>query len=152
MLEQKATLKVLVPVDGSGYSKRALEQALSIAKANTSTSVVLLSAIHVIAPMPTVYVRSQKVLEDAKAKLRAEATRLLDECRNVAKEQAGLDIETVIIESTNPAESIVDFGEKGNFNLIVIGAKGQSKLKGIVLGSTSEKVVRQAKCSVLVER
>lgn len=151
MLEQKAVLKILVPVDGSDYSKRALKQALSIAKGDASTSAVI-TAIHVIAPMPTVYVGSQKVLDDAKAKLRSEASKLLDECKAIAKEQAALDIETAIMEGSNPAESIVDFCEKGNFNLIAMGAKGHGKLKDIVLGSTSDQVVRHSKCSVLVVR
>ncbi|AIF85488.1 universal stress protein UspA-like protein [Candidatus Nitrososphaera evergladensis SR1] len=144
--------KILVPVDGSDYSKRALEQALSIAKGNASTGAVVVTAIHVIVPMPTVNVGSQKVLDDAKAKLRSEASKLLDECKATAKERAALDIETVILVGTSPGESIVGFCEKGNFNLIVMGAKGHSKLKDIVLGSTSDKVVHHAKCSVLVVR
>jgi nucleotide-binding universal stress UspA family protein len=92
------------------------------------------------------------VLDDANAKTKSKAMRLLDECRVVAKEQVGLDIETVIMEGSNLGESIIDFCERDNFDLIVMGANGHSKLKDIVLGGTPHKVVHRSKCSVLVVR
>ncbi|UVS69815.1 universal stress protein [Nitrososphaera viennensis] len=136
--------KILVPVDGSTYSKKALEQAVSIAK-GTGASV---TAFHVIEKPPTVYVESQKVLNDAMAKYRSESARMLDECKAIA-EGLGFKIGTAIMEG-DPAAGIVAFCEKGGFDLIAMGSRGHSKLKEMVLGSTSHKVLHRARCSVLI--
>lgn len=137
--------KILVPVDGSKYSKKALEQALSIAR-GTGASV---TAVNVIETLPTVYVESQKVLNDARAKYRSESARLLDEYKALA-ENLGFKIETAMMEGNDPAASIVAFSEKGGFDMIAMGSRGHGKLKEMVLGSTSHKVLHQAKCSVLI--
>lgn len=136
--------KILAPVDGSTYSAKAFEQAVLIAK-GTGASV---TAVQVIETPPTVYVGSQKVLNDAMAKYRSESAKVLDECRAVA-EKLGFAIETAILEG-EPAASIVAFSEKGGFDLIVMGSRGHSKLKEMVLGSTSNTVLHKAKCSVLI--
>ena len=141
--------KILVPVDGSDYSKRALEQALSIAKGTNGD----LTAIYVLEQVSTLFVRSQKVLSDANEKQKSDASRVLNESEVIAKEMGILKIDTFLVEgNTSPAEGIVEFGEKGNFNLIAMGSKGHGKLKQITIGSTSNKVLQQAKCSVLIAR
>jgi nucleotide-binding universal stress UspA family protein len=137
--------KILVPVDGSKYSKKALKQALSIAK-GTGASVTV---IHVIETPPTVYVESQKVLDSAMAKYKSESARMLDEYK-AAAEELGFRIDTAIVAEGDPAASIVAFCEKGGFDMIAMGSRGHGKLKEMVLGSTTSKVLRQAKCSVLI--
>jgi nucleotide-binding universal stress UspA family protein len=137
--------KILVPVDGSKYSKKALEEAISIAL-GTGASV---AAVHVIETMPTVYVESQKVLNDAKVKYWSESAKLLDEYKALA-ENLGFKIETAMMEGDDPAASIIAFSEKGGFDIIVMGSRGRGKLKETVLGSTSHKVLHHAKCSVLI--
>jgi nucleotide-binding universal stress UspA family protein len=47
-------------------------------------------------------------------------------------------------------QEIVTAAREGEFDLIVIGAKGRSKIKEILLGSICEKVVRNAPCNVMV--
>ncbi|MEO9363452.1 MAG: universal stress protein [Nitrososphaera sp.] len=136
--------KIMVPVDGSKFSTKALEQAISIAK-GTGASITV---VNVIEKPPTVYVESQKVLNDAMAKYRSESAKLLDECKAVA-EKLGFAIETAILAG-DPAENIVAFSEKGGFDLIAMGSRGRGKLKEMMLGSTSNKVLHRAKCSVLI--
>lgn len=136
--------KILVPVDGSDNSKRALDEALSMAK-GTGASITI---IHVIDLPPTVYVESQKLLDQLTAKFRQESARVLDDYKAIA-EKRGARAEAVVMEG-DPAEEIVRYANDGNFGMIVMGSRGLGKLKEIVLGSTSRKVLHNAKCPVLI--
>lgn len=136
--------KILVPVDGSDNSKRALDEALSMAK-GTGASITI---IHVIDLPPTVYVESQKLLDQLTAKFRQESARVLGDYKAVA-EKRGAKAEAVVMEG-DPAEEIVRYANDGNFGMIVMGSRGLGKLKEIVLGSTSRKVLHNAKCPVLI--
>ena len=50
------------------------------------------------------------------------------------------------------AQAIAKLAEEGGFDLVVIGHSGHSGVWGMFLGSTADKVVRHASCSVLVVR
>ena len=59
-------------------------------------------------------------------------------------------IKTKIISSINTAEGIVDYAQEKNLELIVIGTRGRSGFKKMLLGSVPSKVVTYAHCPVLV--
>ena len=62
-----------------------------------------------------------------------------------------MQIKSEIISSTNIAlEAIVDYAEEKNFKLIVIGTRGKSGFKKLLLGSVASSVVTYAHCPVLV--
>jgi nucleotide-binding universal stress UspA family protein len=136
--------KILVPVDGSDHSLRALEHALFLAKSAGSR----VTAIHVIEKPPTVYVESQKLLNDIMTKYRNESTKVLDRCKELAAGK-GIKIETAIAEG-DAASNIADYAKKQDFDIIVIGSRGLGRFKEMVVGSVSNKVLHQAKCSVLI--
>lgn len=136
--------KMLVPVDGSDNSFRALDQAIFLAK-STGASV---TAMHVIENPPTVYVESQKLLNDLLSNYRAESAKVLDKCKQIA-EKSGVKIETVIAEG-DAASNINGYAHKEGFDLIIIGSRGLGRFKEMVLGSVSNKVLHHAKCSVLI--
>lgn len=136
--------KVLVPVDGSDNSFRALDAAISLAK----TTGASLTAMHVIENPPTVYVESQKLLNELLAKYRSESAKVLDKCKQKADE-AGVKLETVIAEG-DPASNITGYAHREGFDLIIIGSRGLGRFKEMVLGSVSNKVLHHAKCGVLV--
>ena len=61
--------------------------------------------------------------------------------------------ETAIIEAeTSPASTIVDYAESKNVDLLVIGSKGRTGLKKMLVGSTASEVVKYSHCPVLVVR
>lgn len=60
-------------------------------------------------------------------------------------------IQTETLEG-NPAEVILDIAKSQNSNVIVMGSRGLGKLAGLLLGSTSQKVVSHAPCPVLIVR
>ena len=138
--------KILVPVDGSENSLRALDQALFLAK-STGASI---TAMHVIESPPTVYVESQKLLNELLANYRKESAKILDKCKEVAHNQ-GVKLETVIAEG-DAASNINGYAEKESFDLIVIGSRGLGRLKSAILGSTSNKVLHHSKASVLITK
>jgi len=67
----------------------------------------------------------------------------------VAAKAADIEVEFVIKER-HPAEKILDFAEKQDVDMIVVGSSGKTDAERFVLGSASEKVVRNAKVPVLV--
>lgn len=136
--------KILVPVDGSDNSLRALDHALFLTK-NTGSQV---TAMHVIENPPTVYVESQKLLNDIMAKYRIESAKVLDMCKQLA-EHKGVKIETVIAEG-DAASNITGYANNEGFDLIAIGSRGLGRFKEMVLGSVSNKVLHHAKCAVLI--
>ena len=136
--------KLLVPVDGSENSLRALDHAIYLAEKTGAN----ITAMNVIENPPTVYVESQKLLNDLIAKFRAESANILDKCKQIA-EKSDVKIETVIGEG-DAASTIVGYAQKGDFDTIIIGRRGLGRFKEMVLGSISNKVLHHAKCSVMI--
>ena len=136
--------KILVPVDGSENSLRALDHAIYLAK-NTGANT---TAMNVIENPPTVYVASQKLLNDLLANFRTESANILDKCKQIA-EESDVKIETVIGEG-DAASNIIGYAQKGDFDTIIIGRRGLGRFKEMVLGSISNKVLHHAKCSVMI--
>ena len=73
---------------------------------------------------------------------------ILDEGEKIVKAE-GVQVETLLKEGPS-VENILETGSKGNFNLVVMGSRGLSKLKGILMGSVSDGVTKNAPCPVLV--
>jgi len=136
--------KILVPVDGSDNSFRALDNSIFLAKSTGAD----LTAMHVIENPPTVYVESQKLLNDLLANYRAESAKVLDKCKQIA-DKSGVKLETVIAEG-DAASNITGYAHKESFDLIAIGSRGLGRFKEMMLGSVSNKVLHHTKCSVLV--
>ena len=66
-----------------------------------------------------------------------------------AAEDAGVEVEPLILEG-HPAEEILNFAEKQDSDMIVIGSLGKTDIERFLIGSVSEKIVRNAKVPVLV--
>lgn len=138
--------KILAAVDGSDNSFRAIDHAIFLAKRVEAH----LTAIHVVENPPTVYVESQKLLNELLTKYKAESAKVLDRCKQAA-EMSGVNIETVLAEG-DAATNIVGYAQREGFDLVVIGSRGLGKFKEMVLGSTSSKVLHHTKSAVLIVR
>jgi nucleotide-binding universal stress UspA family protein len=136
--------KILVPVDGSENSLRALDHAIYLAKKTGAD----ITAMNVTENPPTVYVESQKLLNELLANFRAESAKVLDMCKQIA-EKSDVKIDTVIGEG-DAASNIVGYAQKQGFDTIIIGRRGLGRFKEMVLGSVSNKVLHHAKCSVMI--
>jgi nucleotide-binding universal stress UspA family protein len=129
--------KLLVPVDGSENSFRALEAAIFLSK-----KIEALTALHVMEKPPTVYIHPQKELETLLKNYRIQSEQILEKCGELGNNN-GVEIKTVIIEG-DVASKIIQYAANEIFDMVVMGRRGSGRFKEMVLGSVSEKVyIRQ---------
>ena len=87
--------------------------------------------------------------EVAHAVHRVVGERLLKDASITARENGAPSVEGMLREGS-PAEAILEAAEQVNADLIVLGTRGLSDLKGLLLGSVSHKVIQLSSCSCLV--
>jgi nucleotide-binding universal stress UspA family protein len=134
--------KILVPLDGSQLSQRALEPAIAMSKQ--------VGAELLLVRTPVVETLSFAVSEHKHAEARNDALVYLETIRK-SNEQPDLHIQSQIIEG-DVAGAIVDTALSEQVDLIVMSTHGYSGLTRWVLGSVTEKVLRSAPCPVLAVR
>jgi nucleotide-binding universal stress UspA family protein len=128
--------RALVPVDGSRYMSGVVAHAIAIAK-KTGCS---LSFLYVLNVEPTTTPELEKRTESGR--------RIPEECRRKA---AAEDISASSrIEVGSPAETIVEIAVREKFDLIIIGSRGRSRLKTLLVGGVADEVMEQASCPVLL--
>ena len=138
--------KILVPVDGSDISYRALDSALFLSERLGSK----ITAIHVIEKVRTVYIQSQKILDQILETHKNESQKILDECSSIATKK-GIAINTTLLEG-NPASTILEFSQMEKYEVIIIGSRGMGHFKELILGSVSSKILHHSLCPVLLIR
>jgi nucleotide-binding universal stress UspA family protein len=150
--------KVLVPLDGSEHSDRALEIAIQITKKfgakMTLLHVYSVTVPAVISPEPTTLTPAGvPVVTSAEIAKIIEAARMVGNRVLAGGEQkaksANVEVETVLREG-NTVQEIVAMAKEGKFDLIVMGARGISRIRELLMGSVSEGVIKNAHCPVLV--
>ena len=145
---------ILLPMDGSECSWKAVAYALAIAKQHGARVV----ALHVIDQADVDQMRRGLVEGPASGELFAKVRKdhedlvqsLLREVVGAAQ-QAGVPIETTWVIGF-PAEDIVRLATEVQADLIVVGTHGRRGLSHLLLGSVAERVVRTAPCPVLTVR
>lgn len=143
--------KILLPTDGSKYSIRASEHAIWIAD-SSNADIIVLNVIdtNYLKSLPQEDLRlelDKNLREEGKRALDSFSKMLMDtkcegRCKNVKL--------TSEIKEGHPADVIIRTINEENIDLVVMGASGKSGFKKFFLGSVTEKVVRSAKCPVLV--
>jgi nucleotide-binding universal stress UspA family protein len=135
--------KLLVAIDGSDPSMDAADYAISISKQYNAE----LYALHVIRADVDLF--GPHETSEYMTRMRNEGEKYLDRVRFKANEN-NIKIKTEIISFTNIAGAIVDYAEENNIELIVIGTRGLSGFKKLLVGSVATNVVTYAHCPVLV--
>jgi nucleotide-binding universal stress UspA family protein len=141
---------ILAPVDGSEQSEKALKQAVELAKLCGAKLLILTVYRHhsmLEASLSMVRGRGDHVTPDDA--LRENATSIADAARKIATE-GGLTDVRAFVRSGQPARAIVEFAEKYEADLIVVGSRGNGSFDEYLLGSVSHKVTGTAKAPVLV--
>ncbi len=136
--------KILIPTDGSDYTKEAIKKGLELAKvldAEVTALYVVDQTSFINFPMDSTIVSVYSLLEkegkDAVDYVLAEGTKL------------GLKV-NMRIEEGSPSRKVIEASK--TFDLIVMGTLGRTGVSKLLLGSVAEKVVRFAECPVLVVR
>ena len=132
---------ILVPVDGSDGSDKAVAHAINMAEIyDAKLNFLYVANINQLAINAAL---SQAILE---AVTKAGKT-ILDRAENMVP--SGIEKES-FSETGSPAAVILEFEENLNADLIVMGSRGLGVVKGILLGSVSQYVIERSKCPVLV--
>lgn len=137
---------VLVPVDGSDNSYRALDAALLLSQKLGSN----ITVVNVMEQVPITHIESEKLLSELLEAYRKENQEILSKCSKIASEK-GISIKTLLLQG-NPASVILDYCKKENFDLVIMGSRGLGKFKQLILGSVSNKIVHHCQCGVLLIR
>jgi len=134
--------KILVPVDFSPHSDKAVELAVDVAR-KFGARLDLLHAYHLPIGVEYDYSLPPELLPA----VREAAIRKLDEA--VAKLSGeGLEVGGEVTEG-HPSEVILEAARRLEADLIVMGTHGRTGLQHVVLGSVAERTLQHARCSVL---
>jgi nucleotide-binding universal stress UspA family protein len=148
MPEQR--IHILVPVDFSVHSERALAFATAIAKCGG-----VLELLHVVEdPFVTgawganAFTPNMPELKDD---MIADARSRLDVLKKAAAANDRIVVAATVVTG-EPARAIVEHAKTGAFDLIVMSTHGRTGLTHLFLGSVAERVLRTAPCPVLTVR
>jgi nucleotide-binding universal stress UspA family protein len=123
-------MRILVGYDASLQSKKALNEAITIAREFSGYIKVI-----------SVYGKGMKQKAEVSV---IEVREILN------REKASYDIE--LIQGSDPAKTLETTAKKENFDLIIIGSRGLGNAVSMLLGSVSRQVVSNAQCNVLVAK
>jgi nucleotide-binding universal stress UspA family protein len=139
--------RILVPVDGSEQSEKALEHVLTEFPDEDVT------VINVIDPIDVGYTSTVGMpgySEEWYEESTENAETLFEEAQETADEY-GVTLSTTT-ELGRPSQAIVEYAEEKDFDQIVMGSHGRSGVSRILLGSVAETVVRRSPMPVTVVR
>ena len=159
IMQEKPFSRILVAIDGSISSMHTIDYAISIAMKNNSQLVILyvidvykypyLPSSIILAPT----FGSEKYLEE-----RNEAEKQMNKIKEKYKQKTknnidSKELKTEIVEGAkSAATTIMEYAESENIDLIIIGSRGRTSFKKLLLGSVTSDIIKNAHCAVLVIR
>jgi nucleotide-binding universal stress UspA family protein len=150
VVRKKTFSKILVAMHESSKSAdKAVDYATRIAK-DYNAILVVLYVVRTQVNLDTVTLPSHVI--DFKKQAQAYLTKISEKIHKHSDTENIVKVKTEIVASLKIADAIVDYAKDKHIDLIVVGPRGRSKLKSLVLGSVTSDVVRLANCPVLTVR
>ena len=146
--------KILIPIDGSTNSMKAIDYAVDLADKYKSE----LLALHVLYSQSGFAFHKETVagaitsssLNDLNLDAKQEAEKWFKDINEKA-EKRKVQIKTeVVFTVISIVEGILTYAEKENINLIIIGSKGKSGWKKLIVGSVASGISTYAHCPILI--
>jgi nucleotide-binding universal stress UspA family protein len=138
--------RILVPVDGSEQSHKAIAFAADLAKHYNATLYLLHAfKITIIPEGLGEYVVAER------AQLQAVGEKIIAAAEKEAKGHGIELIQATVVEG-DPAERIIDYAKEHDVDVIVIGSRGLGTFKGLLLGSVSTKVAHRTDRTCVIVR
>lgn len=135
--------RILLPTDGSEASDRAVEQAVGLARETGAE----LHVLYVVEDIP----QAPELMDDeVEAQLREIGEEAIDAIRASA-DAAGVEVVAALREGV-PHETILEYADDADVDVVVMGTHGRSGLDRYLLGSVTERIVRTAEVPVLTVR
>lgn len=162
--------KILVPYDGSKQSDKALKKTIELAelikKGGTKIEINILHGVPELYVPPTLFDRdvnikskitgerltSQQYLKEFYHEMKSKAKKMLETKKSKEIESSNIMIRTYVTYGY-PSDKILEFANKHQVNLIVMGSIGLTGFSRIkALGSVARSVSERAKCPVMIVR
>ena len=140
--------KILVAIDGSEDSFKAAKYALELAKLSGAS----LFAITVTSIPESYHLTEKDVLNESTKSHHSmeDAKTWFDNFNQQAKEK-NVPLSTELINSQRPVDYVIlEYSEENKIDLIVMGTKGRTGFKKLLLGSTASSVLTYSHCTVMV--
>ncbi len=135
--------KNLIANDGSEGAKKALKVAINLAKKYDAE----LHSICVEEKVPH-YAATIGEVEEYRKEANEFFRKINEEAREAAWRE-NIELHTKVLAG-HEVETIVHYAKEGNFDLLVVGFMGHSKIFGRVWGSTSQNITKLSPCTVIV--
>lgn len=135
---------ILILTDGSECSRRAAEVGIELAEEVEAK----IRALNVLETFPDKGVRTFSGQGEAFMDARDDADQAVNNIKSMAAEK-GIAVRPNVIEDEHPLQTIRDFIDEHDFDLIVMGTRGRSEFQEYFLGSTTERVIRTSSVPVL---
>lgn len=132
--------QVLLAADGSAYSLRACDKAIELIEGNKNAVITVLYVIDGLSSNSELQWNALELDQRRKEKLGLLESKLAD-----ARVEYKLQL-----QAGDPGPTIVEFANRTNPDVCVIGSRGLNTLQEMVLGSVSHKVAKRATCPVLI--
>lgn len=142
--------QILLPTDGSDLSERSVLAGISFAK-DLGAQVVGLTVL----PEFHTFTYDTEMLEDTKEEYEAASQRRAAQYLNFVTEaarSAGVTCSVAQVTSDNPYEAILQTAKERKCDLIIMASHGRRGVKGVLLGSETQKVLVHSDIPVLVYR
>jgi nucleotide-binding universal stress UspA family protein len=148
--------RLLVPLDGSRLSSRAIVYATEVAR-HFGAEITLLHVVHPTTPVPVTTgmvpgdteITIQAALEADKKNVSSAKRYLRGKVRSIRN--TGLSGSYEVIRG-NPTQSILDFAKKYKIDLVIMTTHGKGGLKRVIMGSVADRIIRESGKPVLVVR
>lgn len=144
---------ILVAIDDSETSKKALDEAIVLAKVHEATLEIVHAIDDSLLQSVSTHGASLTNTEPLQKALNENAQGILDQAKAIAV-AGGVTPQTrlLISEDLHIADQIADAVEQGNIDLLVMGSHGRRGFRRLLIGSVAEKVVRKVSVSILIVR
>ncbi|MBU8772770.1 universal stress protein [Cytobacillus oceanisediminis] len=134
--------KILIAADGSDHSIRAAAKAIQLAEQNPDSEITVVYAVDDQTSKEDILHHFDKSIVDQVRKKR------LEPIENLLREK-GISYEIKILQG-EPGPAIVEFANKMDLDVAVVGSRGLNTLQEMVLGSVSHKIAKRLKAPVLI--
>ena len=138
--------RILAPVDGSEHSKKALELACDLAGKYGARLYLLHVSLTPAAKHTLVLGGSTITVDASREEIVQAGHKVMESAKKIAAEHGCKDPKTDIVGGP-AAQCILEHARENDVDMIVMGSRGLSDLKGLLLGSVSHKVSHLAECT-----
>jgi len=137
--------KILVPLDGSPLSVKTIKSLISL-KGNISAPLTLLHILDV--SMISYRGFAELTFSEIEERARVEARQFIAEQKELF-EAAGMKVETIVKEG-HVRETICEFADSGEFDLLVIGKHTDGELRNLLFDQLATHIIRHVECPLLI--